>query len=89
MSRSNWAIHDLRHKAARWMNNDPAMSITDVQWVLGHAHLTTAQLYTVASEEDVVMQTLAHHQRRVFSPHRPATWRLRRRGIADSRSTCS
>jgi len=63
---SNWTIHDLRHTAATRMSNDPQMSITDVQWVLGHAHLTTTQIYTVPSEEDIVTRTLAH-QRRVAS----------------------
>ena len=27
------------------MARDPQMPITDVQWVLGHAHLTTTQQY--------------------------------------------
>jgi site-specific recombinase XerC len=27
------------------MARDPLMPLTDVQWVLGHAHLTTTQLY--------------------------------------------
>ena len=39
------------------------MSITDVQWVLGHAHLTTTQIYTTPNQEDVVTRTLAHYQR--------------------------
>jgi len=60
---SNWTIHDLRHTAAYRMSNDPQMSITDVQWVLGHAHLTTTQIYTTPNQEDVVTRTLAHYQR--------------------------
>lgn len=60
---SNWTIHDLRHTAATRMSNDPDMTITDVQWVLGHAHLTTTQIYTVPSEQDVIAQTIAHHRR--------------------------
>jgi hypothetical protein len=27
------------------MARDPQMPLTDVQWVLGHAHLSTTQLY--------------------------------------------
>ena len=46
---SNWTIHDLRHTAATRMSNDPDMTITDVQWVLGHAHLTTTQIYTMVT----------------------------------------
>src|SRR6185312_1761340 len=35
---SNWSLHDLRHTAAYRMARDPQMPLTDVQWVLGHAH---------------------------------------------------
>jgi hypothetical protein len=27
------------------MANDPGMSLVDVQWVLGHAHLSTTEIY--------------------------------------------
>lgn len=46
---SNWSLHDLRHSAAYRMARDPQMSLTDVQWVLGHAHLSTTQLYLTES----------------------------------------
>jgi len=39
---ADWT-HDLRHSAATRMAHDPQLSLTDVQWVLGHAHLTTTQ----------------------------------------------
>jgi site-specific recombinase XerD len=42
---SNWSLHDLRHSAAYRMARDPQMPLTDVQWVLGHAHLSTTQRY--------------------------------------------
>jgi hypothetical protein len=32
------------------MAHDPQLSLTDVQWVLGHAHLTTTQLYVESRE---------------------------------------
>jgi len=48
---ANWSLHDLRHLAAYRMARDPAMPLTDVQWVLGHAHLTTTQLYLSAPPE--------------------------------------
>lgn len=38
---ANWSLHDLRHTAAYRMARDPQMTLTDVQWVLGHAHLST------------------------------------------------
>jgi integrase len=40
---ANWSLHDLRHTAAYRMARDPQMPLTDVQWVLGHAHLSTTQ----------------------------------------------
>ena len=42
---ANWSLHDLRHTAAYRMARDPQMPLTDVQWVLGHAHLSTTQRY--------------------------------------------
>ena len=61
---SNWTLHDLRHSAAYRMARDPQMTLTDVQWVLGHAHLSTTQLYVTAPAEDMIAAVLAHHDRR-------------------------
>ncbi|MEU9056431.1 site-specific integrase [Streptomyces sp. NPDC048384] len=61
---ANWSLHDLRHTAAYRMARDPDMSLTDVQWVLGHAHLSTTQLYLTPLTEDVIAEVLAHHARR-------------------------
>jgi len=44
------------------------LKITSVQWVLGHAHLSTTQLYTTAPEEDVIAAVVAHHARRQERP---------------------
>jgi site-specific recombinase XerC len=63
-----WRLHDLRHTAAYRMARDPAMPLTDVQWVLGHAHLSTTQLYTTAPEQDVIAAVMAHHARRQEGP---------------------
>jgi len=60
---ANWSLHDLRHSAAYRMARDPAMPLTDVQWVLGHAQLTTTQIYMAPLEEDVIAGVLAHHAR--------------------------
>ena len=38
-------LHALRHTAAYRMAEDPALPLTDVQFVLGHAQLTTTQIY--------------------------------------------
>lgn len=40
---THWTLHDLRHTAAYRMARDPLMPLTDVQWVLGHAFLSTTQ----------------------------------------------
>jgi integrase len=70
---SNWTLHDLRHTAAYRMARDPQMSLTDVQWVLGHAHLSTTQLYVIAPVEDMVTAVLAHHDRRAAASARADT----------------
>ncbi|MBV8995845.1 MAG: site-specific integrase, partial [Pseudonocardiales bacterium] len=69
---SNWTLHDLRHTAAYRMARDPQMALTDVQWVLGHAHLSTTQLYTTAPVEDMIAAVLAHHNRCAKSPEVPS-----------------
>lgn len=65
---ANWSLHDLRHSAAYRLARDPLMPITDVQWILGHAHLSTTQLYTTATAEDVIDNVLAHHRRQGEPP---------------------
>jgi len=37
------------------------LPLTDVQWVLGHAQLTTTQIYLTPRREDVIRRLLAHH----------------------------
>lgn len=61
---ANWSLHDLRHSAAYRMARDPQMPLTDVQWVLGHAHLSTTQLYVAPRAEDVIASVLAHYASR-------------------------
>jgi integrase len=60
---ANWTLHDLRHTAAYRMARDPQLPLTDVQWVLGHAHLSTTQLYLTPMPGDVIAEVLAHHRR--------------------------
>jgi site-specific recombinase XerD len=61
---ANWSLHDLRHTAAYRMARDPQVALTDVQWVLGHAHLSTTQQYLNPLVEDVIESVLAFHARR-------------------------
>lgn len=58
---SSATLHALRHTAAYRMAQDPAMPLTDVQYVLGHAQLTTTQIYLTPRKEDVIERVLAHH----------------------------
>ncbi len=34
-----------------------------MQWVLGHAHLTTTQIYTAPTPGEVISHVLARHER--------------------------
>ena len=43
------------------MAEDPGLPLTDVQFVLGHAQLTTTQIYLTPRKEDVIRRVLAHH----------------------------
>ena len=55
-------LHSLRHTAAYRMAEDPALPLTDVQFVLGHAQLTTTQ---ISRKEEVIRRVLAHHAEQV------------------------
>jgi integrase len=61
---SNWSLHDLRHTAAYRMSRDPQVPLNDVQWVMGHAHLSTTQRYLNPLTQDVIESVLAFHARR-------------------------
>jgi integrase len=58
---STSTLHALRHTAAYRMAEDPELPLTDVQYVLGHAQLTTTQLYLAPRKEDMIRRLLAHH----------------------------
>ena len=73
---ADWTLHDLRHSAASRMARDRELSLTDVQWVLGHAHLTTTEIYLTPTRDEVIEGVLAHHARqsraREAPPPQPA-----------------
>jgi integrase len=54
-------LHALRHTAAYRMAEDPKLPLTDVQFVLGHAQLTTTQIYLTPRKEEVIRRLLVHH----------------------------
>jgi hypothetical protein len=64
------------------MARDPLMPLTDVQWVLGHAHLTTTQLYlsqvsgiASAGREPAGQKLTGSLERRSARPDAsPVTW---------------
>ena len=60
----SWTLHDLRHTAAYRMARDPAVPLTDIQWILGHARLGTTQVYLTPVPDDVIASVLAFHERR-------------------------
>ncbi|MGV9386387.1 tyrosine-type recombinase/integrase [Nonomuraea sp. NPDC003707] len=71
---TNWSLHDLRHTAAYRMARDPDIPLTDVQWVLGHAHLSTTEIYLTPVPPEVIAGVLAHFTRRsqeTASPRQP------------------
>jgi site-specific recombinase XerD len=70
---STATLHALRHTAAFRMAEDPSLPLTDVQAVLGHAQLTTTQIYTVPRTEDVIRRVLVHHGEQVRQAERRAT----------------
>jgi len=53
------------------MSRDPQMTLSDVQWVMGHAHLTTTELYLTPTKEEVVASVLAHHARQAVRREDP------------------
>lgn len=71
---ANWTLHDLRHTALQRMARDPHMSLSDVQWVAGHAHISTTEIYLEPSQDQVVAAVLAHQdglRREATAPPRP------------------
>ncbi|MDQ2874435.1 MAG: site-specific integrase [Actinomycetota bacterium] len=61
MAGTTATLHSLRHTAAYRMAEDPALPLTDVQLVLGHAQLTTTQIYLTPRKEEMIRRVLAHH----------------------------
>ncbi len=69
---ANWTLHDLRHSASYRLARDPQVPLT-VQWILGHAHLSTTELYLNTTPQDAIRDVLAHHQRRAESKETTAS----------------
>jgi hypothetical protein len=61
---ANWTMHDLWHTAALRMARDEELSLKDVQTILGHAHLSTTEVYLVMFDEQLVRTYRAFLDRR-------------------------
>ncbi len=57
---TNWSMHDLRHTCAVRMIRDQGLSLRDVQVILGHAHLTTTQIYLEEDDHEVIARVREH-----------------------------
>lgn len=57
---SNWTMHDLRHTCALRMLRGRGVSLRDVQIILGHAHLSTTQIYLEVDDSDVIARVHRH-----------------------------
>ncbi len=68
---SDWTLHDLRHSAASRMARDPQLTLSDVQLVMGHAHLSTTEIYLTPNTDEVIAGVLAHHARTAEQRDKP------------------
>jgi site-specific recombinase XerD len=70
---TNWTMHDLRHTCALRMLRGHGVSVRDVQVILGHAHLSTTQIYLDEDDTEVIARVHRHLAEREQSPPaRPA-----------------
>ncbi len=60
--------HDLRHTCAIRMVRDGRLSLRDTQTILGHAHLSTTQLYLEQDDDEVFARVREHLATRDRSP---------------------
>jgi integrase/recombinase XerD len=57
---TNWTMHDLRHTAAVRMIRDENLTLRDVQTILGHAHLSSTQVYLDEDDDEVIRRVSQH-----------------------------
>jgi integrase len=68
---ANWSMHDLRHTAALRMARDESLSLRDVQEILGHARLSTTEIYLVEDQAAVIRRVQRHLAEREEREQRP------------------
>jgi integrase/recombinase XerD len=71
---TNWTLHDLRHTCALRLLRGTGVSVRDVQVILGHAHLSTTQIYLELDDTEVIARVHRHLAERQHQPRpsRPA-----------------
>ena len=69
---SNWTMHDARHTCALRMVRDASLSLRDVQTILGHAHLSTTQIYIEDDDTEVIRRVRQHLAERAEAADKPA-----------------
>ncbi len=71
---TNWTMHDLRHTCALRLLRGTGVSVRDVQVILGHAHLSTTQIYLDEDDSEVIARVHRHLAERAHhpAPTRPA-----------------
>jgi integrase len=70
---ANWTLHDFRHTAAIRMARDPKVSLTDIQAVLGHVHITTTEAYLRLRDDEVIERVNQHLVSRAAGNRDPET----------------
>jgi integrase/recombinase XerD len=72
---TNWTMHDLRHTCALRLLRGTGVSVRDVQVILGHAHLSTTQIYLDEDDSEVIARVHRHLAERAQPPtfSRPAS----------------
>lgn len=68
---TNWTMHDLRHTCALRMLRGHGVSVRDVQVILGHAHLSTTQIYLEEDDLEVIARVHRHLAEREHRPELP------------------
>jgi integrase len=68
---TNYSMHDCRHTAAIRMTQSRKLSVRDVQAILGHAHLTTTQIYLVDDDNAVLQRVRQYLAERAADAEKP------------------
>ncbi|MEU1812735.1 tyrosine-type recombinase/integrase [Micromonospora aurantiaca (nom. illeg.)] len=61
---TNWTMHDLRHTCAIRLLRDERLTLRDVQTILGHANLSSTQIYLEQLDEELFARIRDHFARR-------------------------